>query len=213
MKTETRRFVDAARRRLPTTCFVHAYLPPAPLTYAQPARKATGKAYSNGEDFRRLLSENGTDRRAVKRCYLKLAREFHPDANPADPEAAAKFVNLGKVYEKLQKGRGRWNSSGDMDYDDEGDENENDDEYGEEQARVTYSGAGGPVLTREMKRELRKIRDEMASGGARDGGWFALAAQYGDDDDARDLPGGPSYGSKPPLALESGKKRRRKKRS
>ena len=62
VKTETRRFVDAARRRLPTTCFVHAYLPPAPLTYAQPARKATGKAYSNGEDFRRLLSENGTDK-------------------------------------------------------------------------------------------------------------------------------------------------------
>ena len=54
----------------------------------------------------------------------------------------------------------------------------------------------------------KKIRDEMASGGARDGGWFALAAQYGDDDGIQDLPGGPNF-AKPQLQVESGKKKRR----
>ena len=159
-----------------------------------------------GMDFEKMLLKNGRDDVAMKRCYLGLARDFHPDANPDDPEAAAKFIHLGKVYEKLQKK---------VDQDLEGDDDDDDDDeedYGEEQARATYSGAGGPILTREMKRELKKIREEMASGGARDGGWFALAAQYGDDDGVQDLPGGPSF-SKPALQLENGKKKRRRKRS
>ena len=160
-----------------------------------------------GMDFEKMLLKNGRDDVAMKRCYLGLARDFHPDANPDDPEAAAKFIHLGKVYEKLQK-----KVDQDLEGDDDDDDDDDEEDYGEEQARATYSGAGGPILTREMKRELKKIREEMASGGARDGGWFALAAQYGDDDGVQDLPGGPSF-SKPALQLENGKKKRRRKRS
>jgi len=38
----------------------------------------------------------------VRRSYLKLARENHPDANPS-PDAAAIFVQLGRTYELLMK--------------------------------------------------------------------------------------------------------------
>ena len=173
---------------------------------AVPMRALSTGADWKAKDFEQMLTKNGRDETAVKRCYLKLAREYHPDANPEDPDAAAKFVHLGKTYEKLQKAIGSDMDEQDLDYDDE-----DEDSYGEEEARVTYSGAGGPVLTREMKRELRKIRDEMASGGARDGGWFALAAQYGDDDGVQDLPGGPNF-SGPQLQLDDGKKKRRRRK-
>ena len=42
--------------------------------------------------------------------------------------------------------------------------------------------AGGPVLTRQMRRELKAVSDDHAAGGARDGGWFSFAQMYGNDD-------------------------------
>lgn len=37
----------------------------------------------------------------IKRSYRKLARESHPDANPDDPEAEARFKDLSAAYEIL----------------------------------------------------------------------------------------------------------------
>ncbi len=47
----------------------------------------------------------GVDRDAtpddIKKSYRKLARESHPDANPEDPEAEARFKDLSAAYEIL----------------------------------------------------------------------------------------------------------------
>ncbi len=47
----------------------------------------------------------GVDRDAsqedVKRAFRKLARETHPDANPDDPEAEARFREVAEAYEVL----------------------------------------------------------------------------------------------------------------
>jgi hypothetical protein len=80
------------------------------------------------------------------------------------------------------------------------------------QAVSTFSAAGGPVITRQMRRELKKVSEEMSSGGARDGGWFSFAKLYGQDDGVKDLPGGPDLSSQPQAQLPSGKKPRRQKR-
>jgi len=80
------------------------------------------------------------------------------------------------------------------------------------QARSTYSGAGGPLLTREMRRELKKVSEEMNSGGVRDGGMFMMAQMYGGDDGIKDLPGGPNLNGAPMAQLASGLKQRRKKK-
>ena len=45
----------------------------------------------------------------IKLAYRRLARELHPDKNPDDPEAAAKFVILVKAYNSLSDEEGRRN--------------------------------------------------------------------------------------------------------
>jgi molecular chaperone DnaJ len=37
----------------------------------------------------------------IKKAYRKLARQYHPDANPNDPKAEEKFKEVSSAYETL----------------------------------------------------------------------------------------------------------------
>jgi curved DNA-binding protein CbpA len=37
----------------------------------------------------------------IKKAYRTLARQHHPDTNPGDPQAAARFRNLTEAYDTL----------------------------------------------------------------------------------------------------------------
>ena len=39
------------------------------------------------------------DEKAIKKAYKRLAMKFHPDRNPGDKEAEAKFKEVQEAYE------------------------------------------------------------------------------------------------------------------
>ena len=51
--------------------------------------------------FSVLGVERGADADAIKRAFRKLARQYHPDVNPNDAGAEAKFKEVSEAYEVL----------------------------------------------------------------------------------------------------------------
>ena len=59
------------------------------------------------EEMEAQLTALGRTEPELKKAYLKLAMSLHPDSNPDDDDAKAKFVILGKTYERLLRGEGK----------------------------------------------------------------------------------------------------------
>ena len=51
--------------------------------------------------FKVLGVERSADADAIKRAFRKLARQYHPDVNPDDVGAEAKFKEVSEAYEVL----------------------------------------------------------------------------------------------------------------
>ena len=57
---------------------------------------------SNKRDYYEVLGvDKGADEATIKKAFRKLAREYHPDVNPGDKNAEAKFKELNDAYEVL----------------------------------------------------------------------------------------------------------------
>lgn len=53
-------------------------------------------------DYYEVLGlQKGAGDDEIKRAYRKLAKKYHPDVNPGDTEAEAKFKEIGEAYEVL----------------------------------------------------------------------------------------------------------------
>ncbi|MFW6412945.1 MAG: DnaJ domain-containing protein, partial [Oceanicaulis sp.] len=53
-------------------------------------------------DYYEVLGvERGADAGAIKSAYRKLAMKYHPDKNPGDAAAEAKFKEVGEAYSVL----------------------------------------------------------------------------------------------------------------
>ncbi len=44
---------------------------------------------------------NGASKSQIKKRYRLLSKKFHPDLNPSDPEAEARFKDIQWAYDKL----------------------------------------------------------------------------------------------------------------
>ncbi|MEX1316215.1 MAG: J domain-containing protein [Synechococcaceae cyanobacterium] len=51
--------------------------------------------------FKVLGVDRGADADTIKRAFRKLARQFHPDVNPGDQAAEARFKEISEAYEVL----------------------------------------------------------------------------------------------------------------
>ncbi|XP_075869168.1 dnaJ homolog subfamily A member 3, mitochondrial-like isoform X2 [Nelusetta ayraudi] len=62
----------------------------------------TSSTSSNKEDFYGVLGVSRTaSQKEIKKSYYQLAKKYHPDTNPDDPEAKEKFAKLAEAYEVL----------------------------------------------------------------------------------------------------------------
>ena len=53
-------------------------------------------------DFYEVLGiDKNADEATIKKAYRKLAKKYHPDANPGDEEAASKFKEASEAYAVL----------------------------------------------------------------------------------------------------------------
>ena len=56
----------------------------------------------NKRDYYEVLGvDKSSDEQTIKKAYRKLAKQYHPDVNPGNPEAEAKFKEINEAYEVL----------------------------------------------------------------------------------------------------------------
>ena len=55
-------------------------------------------------DYYEVLGvDKNADSATIKKAYRKLAKKYHPDANPGDEEAASKFKEASEAYAVLRE--------------------------------------------------------------------------------------------------------------
>jgi curved DNA-binding protein len=83
-----------------------------------------GMAGSGYKDYFQVLGvDRSADANAIKKAFRSLARKYHPDVNPGDAQAEARFKEISEAYEVLSDPEKRrryeqfgqyWNQAGGM---------------------------------------------------------------------------------------------------
>lgn len=114
-----------------------------------------------GKDYYSILGiEKKVSEREIKQAYRRLARQYHPDVNPGDKSAEAKFKQINEAYEVLSDKKNR------KKYDRFGDKWQHADQFA--QARQTsswdFGRAGGAQGVRFEEADLESLFGDLFGG-------------------------------------------------
>ena len=123
-----------------------------------------------GDPYEILQVQRNASPEEIKKSYRRLAREFHPDANPDDPEAEKKFKEIAFAYEILSdpERKSRYDRFGDI-----GDTSSMGDPFGGiGDIFESFFGSGftqsrrrsGPVQGQDLETSLHLAFDEAVFG-------------------------------------------------
>jgi len=118
-----------------------------------------------GKDYYDILgvSRNASERE-IKQAYRKLARKYHPDVNPGDKSAEAKFKEINEAYEVLSDKEKR------QKYDRYGDQWQYADQFAQAQQQQgpfwNFSQTGGRRFHFE-EADLDSLFGDLFGGGVR----------------------------------------------
>ncbi|MFC2021055.1 DnaJ C-terminal domain-containing protein [Chloroflexota bacterium] len=117
-----------------------------------------------GKDYYNLLGvKRDASEQEIKRAYRKLARKHHPDVNPGDKSAEAKFKEINEAHEVLSDKEKR------KKYDQFGDQWQHADQFAGARGQRTTSGSfGGAQSFRFDDGDLGSLFGNLF-GGARTG--------------------------------------------
>ena len=118
-----------------------------------------------GKDYYELLGvKKDATEKEIKQAYRRLARRYHPDVNPGDKSAEARFKEINNAYEILSDKDKR------QKYDKYGDKWQYADQFEQaarQQPQWDYSQGGGSYHFGGDIGGMDSIFDELFSGGGR----------------------------------------------
>ncbi len=130
-----------------------------------------------GKDYYSILGvKRDASEKEIKQAYRKLARKYHPDVNPGDKSAEAKFKEINAAYEVLSDKEKR------RKYDQYGDKWQYADQFAQaKQQQAPFEGfdfgRGGGTSFHFAGDDIESLFDELLRGGR--GGFSRRRAQPG----------------------------------
>ncbi len=118
-----------------------------------------------GKDYYSILGVNrNASEREIKQAYRKLARKYHPDVNPGNKEAEAKFKEINEAYEVLSNKEKR------QKYDQFGDQWQYADQFTQARQQTPFwdfGQAGGAQRFHFEEADLSSLFGDLFGGGVR----------------------------------------------
>ncbi|MFO7294545.1 MAG: J domain-containing protein [Clostridia bacterium] len=132
------------------------------------------------KDYYKILGvSRDATQEEIKRAYRRLAKKYHPDANPGDKEAEQKFKEINEAYQVLgdEEKRKKYDAFGQY-YDFQNGMNFDPSDFGWQRRTYTTGGSGFSDFFEMLFGENGLDLDSIFEGFAKRGGPFSFSRRF-----------------------------------